>query len=477
MYAYRNQSPFVGNVVIKMKRKKILKIIKWIFLIWLLYLVVCMTIPPLFHRSQPKESAAVVYQGMGAAAQERVRSIDDNTDALLWRLRLIEAAQNRLVLTTFDFRDDHSGTDIMAALYQAADRGVEVKILIDGMNGVLRLTGSESFSALASHENVEVRLYNPITLLKPWRNNYRMHDKYLIADDFAYILGGRNTDDLFLGDYADSYNEDRDILVYETVPGKGGSYVQLNEYFEQIWELSCCKPYRETTGDGEALRTRYQELKEEYPEVFAGTDWEQETLETSSIELCTNPIKPENKYPQLWNRLVEEMKQGEQILIQTPYIICSGRMYENLRDICTASNAEMIINSVEIGSNPFGCTDYLNQKPQIRETGLYMYEYLGEQALHTKTILVDDHISIVGSCNMDMRSIYLDTEMMLVIDSAELNAAIRRQTDGLKASSLCVAPDGAEVEGAEYESAGQTLRKKIFYGILRVVIMPVRHLL
>ena len=44
-------------------------------------------------------------------------------------------------------------------------------------------------------------------------------DKYLIADDYAYILGGRNTNNLFLGNYADSYNEDRDILVYETFSG------------------------------------------------------------------------------------------------------------------------------------------------------------------------------------------------------------------------------------------------------------------
>lgn len=436
-----------------------------------------MTIPPFFHRTRPKESAAVMYQETEAAEQERVRSIDYNTDALFWRLRLIEAAQNRLILTTFDFRDDHSGTDIMAALYQAADRGVEVKILIDGMNGVMRLTGSEAFSALASHENVEVKFYNPITLVKMWRNNYRMHDKYLIADDFAYILGGRNTDDLFLGNYTDSYNEDRDILVYETTPGKGNSYVQLNEYFEQIWNLSCCKIYRGGKGDAGALRERYQELRKLYPEVFEKTDWEQETIETNSIELCTNPIKPENKYPQLWSRLVEEMKQGNQILIQTPYIICSDAMYEDLQELCTASSVEMIINAVEIGSNPFGCTDYLNQKGQIRETGLYTYEYLGAQALHTKTILVDDRISIVGSCNLDMRSIYLDTEMMLVIDSEELNEAIRRQTEGLKAGSLYVAPDGTAVEGEQYEAVGQTLKKKIFYGILRIVIIPVRHLL
>ena len=124
----------------------------------------------------------------------------------MWRLRLIESAKENIMLSIFDFRDDNSGQDMMAALLNAADRGVKVQILVDGINGTLYLKGSRNFRELTSHENVEVKLYNPITLIKPWKNNYRMHDKYLIADDFAYILGGRNTDDLFLGNYIDSYN-------------------------------------------------------------------------------------------------------------------------------------------------------------------------------------------------------------------------------------------------------------------------------
>ena len=88
----------------------------------------------------------------------------------------------------FDFRDDNSGQDMMAALLNAADRGVKVQILVDGINGTLYLRGSRNFRELTSHENVEVKLYNPITLIKPWKNNYRMHDKYLLADDFTQMI-------------------------------------------------------------------------------------------------------------------------------------------------------------------------------------------------------------------------------------------------------------------------------------------------
>lgn len=461
----------------KSKLKKIRGRVFGCFLIWLLYIIVCLTVPPIFHRQVPdvEESS---NRPSPAVAQERVLSIDHNTDALLWRLRLIEAAQERVVLSTFDFRDDNSGKDMMAALLHAADRGVEVQILVDGINGTLWLTGSRNFRELAAHEQVEVRFYNPVNLLKPWTVNYRLHDKYLIADDFAYILGGRNTNDLFLGSYKENQNEDRDILVYETLPGEGTSYVQLQEYFERVWNLSCCKQVEGRAKSGKYLEEHYRRIREKYPEAFLETEWEKVTVETNGIELCTNPIEAANKQPKLWSRLVEEMKRENDILIQTPYIICSREMYQDMTELCAAgSKAEMIINAVEGGANPFGCTDYLNQKKHVRETGVQIYEYAGAQALHTKTILAGENISIVGSCNLDMRSVYLDTEIMLIIDCQELNADLRRQAEALKAESKKILPDGTAVEGEHYQPIHQNIVKKAGYGALRVLVIPFRHLL
>lgn len=459
----------------KTHMKKILISAKRLFLLWLIYAIICLTIPPLFRKTTTEKEP---YQENETMEQERVLSIDDNIDALQWRLCLIEAAQERIVLATFDFRDDNSGQDIMAALFHAADRGVEIQILVDGINGTLWLTGSKNFRELAAHENVQVKLYNPVNLLKMWKLNYRMHDKYLIADDFAYILGGRNTDDLFLGNYVDSYNEDRDILVYETVPGEGRSYLQLEEYFEQVWNLSCCKEYEKSAfGEGQ-LEEHYQTVKTKYPDAFAEPDWEKVTVETNGIELCTNSIEPKNKQPQLWDRIMEELKQEDDILIQTPYVICSRKMYQDLTNVSVSgSKVELITNAVESGANPFGCTDYLNQKKNIQKTGAHIYEYLGAQALHTKAILAGDRISIVGSCNLDMRSIYLDTEMMLRIDSPELNASIRRQVEELKKESRHVFPDGTVADGEHYQPLEQDIGKKVFYGVLRLVMIPFRHLL
>lgn len=127
--------------------------------------------------------------------------------------------EKSIVLSTFDLRPDDSGTKIIAALYTAAERGVQVQILIDGIYQKLFLEKSPVFQALAAHQNIEVGIYNPVTNLM--RLNYRMHDKYLIIDESMYLLGGRNTNDIFLGDKKTRINVDRDILYMKRHKEKG----------------------------------------------------------------------------------------------------------------------------------------------------------------------------------------------------------------------------------------------------------------
>ena len=137
---------------------------------------------------------------------ERVDYIDDNTDALLYRLHMIEEAQDEIILSTFDFNADAAGKDMMAALLHAAQRNVKVKVIVDGISGFLDMRGNSYFKALASHENIEVKVYNSINLLTPWKLQARLHDKYVIVDDKMYVLGGRNTMNLFLGEYTEEKN-------------------------------------------------------------------------------------------------------------------------------------------------------------------------------------------------------------------------------------------------------------------------------
>lgn len=143
------------------------------------------------------------------------------------------------------------------------------------------------------------------------------------------------------------------------------------------------------------------------PELFVPMDWRERTFETGRISLLTNPIQAENKEPWMWYSLNRLMSQGKQVIVYTPYIICGREMYHDLERLTSGgTEIQIITNDVASGANPWGCTDYLNQRRKIWDTGVQVYEYMGEHSCHTKAMVIDDRLSVVGSYNMDMRSTY-----------------------------------------------------------------------
>lgn len=468
----------------KIRRKKLP--LKRIFLILSLIYISALIVPYIPHKkvsSSFQDSFAERTFYSNTAGTERVAYITDNEDALLYRLRMIEEAQEEIILSTFDFHSSRSGRDILAALNHAANRGVSVKIVVDGISGFFDLRGDPYFQAAASNENIEIRIYNPVNLLAPWKMQARLHDKYMIIDRSMYLLVGRNTTNLFLGDYSSSKNIDRELFVYETADSPDSSLYQLLEYFEELWQLKECSEYtcpkmtEEINVSISELEKHYLSLLEQYPEITKEWDWEALTMETNKVSLLYNPMEAENKEPWMWYSLYQLMEEGREITIYTPYIICGREMYEDLSSLTeSGSSVEIITNDVASGANPWGCTDYFNQKENIWETGVKVYEFMGAHSCHTKAVLINDRMSIVGSYNLDMRSTYQDTELMLAVDSPELNSIIRQEAETDKTYSK-VMEDGSYTYGENYVPRELSLPKKIFYAVLRMVIMPFRRFL
>ena len=151
--------------------------------------------------------------------------------------------------------------------------------------------------------------------------------------------------------------------------------------------------------------------------------------------------------------------------------------FEVLEDISDHAQLQILLNAVEKGSNPWGCTDYLNQKKKILETGADVYELMNDYPVHTKAVLINDRLSVVGSYNLDMRSTYLDTELMLVIDSEKLSQQIHETESDYMEKSKEVLANGQETEGAKYQGKVLNRKKKLYYGVLRIIIRPLRQLL
>ncbi len=358
--------------------------------------------------------------------------VEDNMEALAQRIRMIESAEERVILSTFDFRADTAGTQVIAALLAAANRGVEVRILVDGVSGVLRMGGNPYFYALATAGNVTVKRYNPLNPLAPWTLMSRLHDKYLIVDDSYYLLGGRNTFDNFLGDGAgDAQNYDREVLVCNT-GGTDSSLYELERYFETVWALDCCRTWqsggwtarltsvRRAAGELEEL---YSQMRTEHPDWFEMVNLS-DSVAVRRISLLYNPIGLYAKEPWAFYGLCQLMSQGEDVLIHTPYIICNGMMYDALADLCGTAAVTVMTNSSLNNGNPFGAADYFLHRRDILNTGVEILEYNGGLSYHGKSVIVGEELAIVGSFNFDMKSVYQDTELMLVVCGEEFAAQL-----------------------------------------------------
>ncbi|MCD8397622.1 MAG: phospholipase D family protein [Lachnospiraceae bacterium] len=394
------------------------------------------------------------------ASGERAAVLSDNGEALEERIRLISQAQEEIILSTFEIDADTSGKMVMSALMEAAGRGVDVYILVDGFSYIKSMWGNPYFLALAQTEHVEIRIYNPVRPWMPWTFMGRMHDKYLIVDDLGYILGGRNTYDYFLGDQEGHKNYDWDILVYSADAGDDNSLEQVRDYFWSVWEQSVCRTLADNhfweklppvISAEKELLDEYEEMTEEHGDWLLAKDYESVTVPVNHIELVSNPTQIYAREPVVFYTITELMMQAEEeVVFHTPYIICNDWMLERLEKICgEVDSVTMMTNSVANDGNPFGASDYDLNKEEILETGVEILEYDGGISYHGKCFVIDDRLSGIGSFNWDMRSAYVDTELMLVVDSEELNAQLRTkmqeyEKDALKVIDVdtSIAPEG-----------------------------------
>lgn len=433
---------------------------------------------PKITEETKKNFSAEKFYGESASG-ERAKIIPENGEALEERIRMISQAKEEIILSTYDIKADISGKQVLAALLDAADRGVKVSIVTDGVPYVTSIWGNPYFLALAGQENVEIKIYNPLRFWQPWKLMGRLHDKYLIVDRSMYILGGRNTYDFFLGDQPGYQNYDWDILVCVPEGEKDTSLEQVRDYFSSVWKISDCKLYGKSpiwkwnpsvkTAEGE-LRRRYKEIAKEHPDWIMEKDYTEETVEVKKMTLLSNPTHVYAKEPVVFYEMTELMKQADhEVLFHTPYIICNDWMMRQLVEVCEGEKEiRMMTNSVANNGNPFGAMDYRRNRGKIIDTGVQIMEYDDGVSYHGKCFTIDGRLTGIGSFNWDMRSAYLDTELMLVADSEELTRQMNQAMAKYEEKALKV------VDESRYDlKEGQKPRKLSDKKAFRIKVLDI----
>lgn len=440
-----------------MNRKKAAQLAGWAMRTAAAVLLVCLLVPPLVCRAD----RTLPWQPVTLTPADcRAAVLEDSREALAWRLRLIDEARETLTMAVYDFREDTAGCAVAEALGRAAGRGVQVRLVVDGISGQSAL-----LKGLAALPGTQVRIYNPIRIGRLWHGNYRMHDKYLIADRSAWILGGRNVSDKSLLPGGDL---DRDLLVLEGAQ-PSGALEQLAGYFREVWEGSWCCPVSPTSEDPGLL-----------PQMPGPTeDWcwsDTRFYPVHALELLRGDPAPENKDPVVWKSLAGLMA-GQDVLLETPYIICDRAMYRDLHQVIQQGGSLRILtNAPETGANLFGCAALPGSRSRLTGLGAMTAEWLGGGSLHGKTLVVGDRLSLVGSFNLDMRSAYLDTELMVAVDSPELNAALRSGLERrMEASRISL--QGEQTLGPDCLEVQMAPLRAVVHRVAALVTAPFRYLL
>ena len=211
---------------------------------------------PSFSPAQPTSTRlAQAVQRLGDPRDGRsgVRLIGNGEEALAARLALAAAAEQTIDAQYYLLHNDPTGKVFAWSLLEAADRGVRVRLLLDDMDTKSYDTAT---AALDSHENIEIRLFNPF-----WRDqsrvaagltdfkrvNRRMHNKSMTADNAMSIVGGRNVGDEYFLAKRDLNYSDLDVLV------AGPVVDEVSTNFDEYWNSKFAVPARAVVGEPEGF--------------------------------------------------------------------------------------------------------------------------------------------------------------------------------------------------------------------------------
>lgn len=415
---------------------------------------------------------------------DRVALMEDRYYSGLTRVNLIEEAEKSLDISYYTIHEGLSTDIFLGSILEAADRGVGVRLVLDGIFHHLEKDLKDVIYAFANHPNIELKFYEPFSLLKPWTWNNRLHDKFIIVDSKKAIIGGRNIGDkYFAQDNMDiEVVNDRDVLILNTEEDFSSSVIiQLKDYFNLVWEHDySVYPKNNLTnrqmekGDikAEEIRDRMLGIRKESPEIFGNNfDWKENTYPTKNITLIHNPLE-RVKEPWVYHELTSLAKAAQDsIFIQSPYIIPSRAMVKILDPASIeVEDIDILTNSLYSSPNPFAIAGYMNHRKDIVAHSRNLYEYQGDGSIHAKTYIFDKRIAAIGSFNFDARSAYLSTETMVIIDSEEFAAHLKDEIDNYIDQSLLVGQDYSYIENPRLEAGQASLGKRLVTRIFSILV-------
>jgi putative cardiolipin synthase len=447
--------------------------------VWVSVLQGCASAPPL---PKPPAGAALAPRPGGAMADvERAvqakhgegvsgfRLLRTNQEALAWRLALIDSARHSLDLQYYVWFGDKVGQLMLARVLAAADRGVRVRLLFDDLNTLLHDMShvelrDAALARIDRHPAIEIRVFNA------WRErslagrvfesvsdfkrlNRRMHNKQMIVDNRAAVIGGRNIGDEYFGLNAEFNFLDLDVL------GVGPVAREASTVFDRYWNSDWVRGLpraalggaagEPSAAEREALAALERDARARL-ELAGQRSWQHEidglpaSLHAGRSRVHTDaPSRAEsvrNHMPEAFRALMLSARQ--EVLVTNAYIIPDETFVADLRTLAARGvSVRILTNSLASHDVPAVNSHYETWRERIVDAGVSLHELRPDAALadalvhtapvrgrfiglHTKAMVIDRRRAFVGSMNLDPRSEVINSEMGVMIDSEALAQAL-----------------------------------------------------
>ncbi len=390
---------------------------------------------------------------------------EEGEDAIISRAWLSQQADQKIDIQYFIFSEDNIGIIACDYMLKAACRGIKIRLIIDDL---MLNVNPEYVLALDKHENISIRIYNPnlnigknigskiYNTVTDFRGvNQRMHHKTFIVDDRVVITGGRNIADEYF-DYDHEYNfRDRDVLL------AGNKVLEVAEKFEGFWN----SPYAVSISDLVNFSDEdynyesvyywireysnnplnfWPQIRDEIPFAFdkmlnTGKFYIVDSVDyVSDIPGKNSEVEGLGGGGKTTDALIDLINNAKStIYIQTPYLVTTELSLGPFRNAVNRGvDIHILTNSLSSTDNVEAFSGYQRNRKRILETGVHIYEYRPDAqvrkqlmtselqrrlnfqpifGLHAKSMVVDNHIAVIGTFNLDPRSAHLNTECITII--------------------------------------------------------------
>ncbi|MBR0398648.1 MAG: cardiolipin synthase [Eubacterium sp.] len=358
---------------------------------------------------------------------------EDKFEAMLEEL---EKAERFIFMEYFIVEEGYMWGKILEILLRKAAEGVDVRVMYDGMCEMSTLP--PDYWKLLEQRGIHAKPFSPIKPVLSTHYNYRDHRKILVIDGKTGFTGGVNLADEYIN-RIERFGHWKDTAVML----QGDAVQSLTLMFLQMWNID-----EESAEFLPYLESGREERSGVTEPVLSGP------LDGYVIPYCDNPMDSykvgETVYMDMLNRA------GSYVHIMTPYLILDGELAGAMKYAAQRGvEVKLILPGIPDKKMAFALAK--THYRELTEAGVKIYEYT-PGFIHAKVVVSDDEKAVVGTINMDYRSLYHHFECAAYLYKNECIADIEQDFQETLAKCRKVTRESIRKEKISYKLMGSVMK-------------------